>query len=143
MTARSITCLRSVPPGRPSTQKVSPTPKPIPIAEQTRAKRTAWSLKKSIGGPPSRSAPRHPGAAVFYHRRLDACPAEGCGAEMLFGLRRDLRDDREEKLAQAFIVRLEDLDHRLVAHRRRAVDADVVVGDHDDVRVAEPDLAAE
>src|SRR6266550_5642699 len=118
-------------------------PYAIATPEQTRAKSTAWSLKKSIGGPPWNLRREAPGAAVFYHTRLEARAAESGCAEMFFGLRRDLREDREQQLPQPLVVLLEDLDHGLVAHRVGPLDADVVVGDHRDVRVAELQLPGE
>src|SRR6266487_4377676 len=47
-------------------------PYAIATPEQTRAKRTAWSVKKSIGGPPWSLRREAPGAAVFYHRARTA-----------------------------------------------------------------------
>jgi hypothetical protein len=51
--ARAISCIRSLPTGWRSSQNVSPMPYAIAMNEQTSAKSTAWSLKKSIKGPPS------------------------------------------------------------------------------------------
>src|SRR5207248_1141730 len=61
----------------------------------------------------------------------------------VFGLWTDLRDHREQELAEALVVLLEDADHLLVRHRLGTLDADVVVRDHRDVRVAELELPGE
>src|ERR671936_2381647 len=62
---------------------------------------------------------------------------------MLCLRRLDLRDDGEEQLAQLHVVLVEDGYHLFMGDGWRSLDADVVVGDHGDVRVAELELAAE
>src|ERR1041385_4004684 len=118
----------------------------MPTTAQTRAKRTAWSLKKSIGGPPSTEFGAE-GArrGLFLSHESDTGPAERCRAEVLLRLWRDLRHDCEQQLAQSLVVRLKDLDDRLVRNRTgvRPMHTDVVIGDHRDVRVAELELPRE
>src|SRR5919204_4634067 len=96
------------------------------IAAQTRAKRTAWSLKKSRGSPPDKLS-----AETARRRGFLSQPgaSKRSRAEVLLRLRRDLRHDREQQLPQALVVRVEDLDHLLVRDRMgiRPRHADVVV----------------
>src|SRR5689334_8579219 len=90
-------------------------PYAIATPEQTRAKRTAWSLKKSIKEPPTTVAPVRPGAAVFYHSgrsggrrgflgRSGVCELQVCEhlaevAQRLLGDRAvEHRDQRAERL---------------------------------------------
>src|SRR5919106_347159 len=54
---------------------------------------------------------------------------------------RQRRDDREQQLSELRVVRVEHPDHLFVRDRRRTLDANVVIGDQRDVRVAELELA--
>src|SRR5213078_1910424 len=112
--ACAISRMRSLPAGWRSSQKVSPIPYAIATNAQTRAKRTAWSLKKFRGSASYKLSAETPRRRGFVSQ---AGSAKRRGTEVLLGLRRDLRHDREEQLAQAFVVRLEDLDHLLVRDR--------------------------
>src|SRR4051795_61167 len=125
-------------------------PYPTPTAAQTSANSTAWSLKKSNSFP----FPRYKrgaewlGAAGFpitnlrQPNRSDGRSAQ-CNRAHVVRLRADLRDRREEQLAQARIVLLEHPDDLRGGHRRPAFDPVVVIGDHRDRRVAELELPGE
>src|SRR5262249_56687684 len=113
---------------------------PIPIAE---------SLNQFIVPPhPAQSERRVRSArGETYHevpgrRSAEARSPEGRGADVL-RLRGDLRDHGEEQLAQALVVLPERLDHLLCRDRLGVLDADIVIRDHGDVRVAELELARE
>src|SRR5262249_55072878 len=82
------------------------------------------------------------GVRVYGPAALEPGALERCRADVV-RLWPDLRDRREEELAQARVVLLEDLEHRLVGDKLRSVDAHVVIRDHRDVRVAELELAGE
>src|SRR4051794_25380672 len=108
--------MRSLPAGCRNSQSVSPMPYAIAAPEQTRAKSTAWSLKNSIKEPPYLGAePRcGSGRRGFLSQwtagklRLEPRAPQRRRAEMLLGLRGDPRHDREQQLAQALVVLVED-----------------------------------
>src|SRR4051812_28994926 len=111
----------------------------MPTPAQTSANSTAWSLKKSTEFP----FPRYKrcaewlGAAEFSITNLrEPNRSHGrsaqCSRAHVLGLGTDLRDRREEQLAQARARLLEHPDDLRGGHCRSPLDADVVVGDHRD-----------
>src|SRR6266511_326040 len=160
-TAREISRIRSDPAGCRSSQTVRPMPYRTATAPQTSAKSTAWSLKKSIascshkvGADPARGgrSPAHKPAVreATRGRRVQAPvrpPSDPRAFQRrrahVLRLRADLRNGREEQLAKLFVVPVEDLDHLVVRDGRGPRHADIVVGDHRDVRVAELELPRE
>src|SRR5436190_16238705 len=117
---------------------------------QTSANSTAWSLKKSTRFPfprYKRSAKRLGAAGLSLTSLRQPNGSEGCSAQRgrahVFRLGADLRDHREQQLAQPGVVLLEHTDDIGRGHSGTALDPDVVVGDHRDCRVTELELPRE
>src|SRR5262245_25280352 len=135
-------------------------PYTIATPAQMSANKTGWSLKKFIASCSHKvgtnwlvaSEARRTSSRIGRLTEREAAGRQSPGSGLdsgalerrradVPGLGPDLRDRREEQLPQLLVVAVEDLDHLVVGHRRRPLDADVVVRDHRDVRVAELELA--